>query len=297
MNRLPRLLLSFSILCSVGGNAQQDAAVSMFWNTYIHTNPAVTGLFNQHEANVLYRNQWDGVNGAPNSIYGNYGARIDKIHGGLGASYSFDAIGFNRQHSAMVNYAFHLPFSDSSVLSFGISAGMLHFSTDPDWVPPGTGLDPTLPGASSATGFDANFGVVYHRKQWNVGMSATHLTSPSLRLESALDSGATVSYNSVVHSSIFGDYTVDLGGRLVSTSRVQAMTDFIKYTFAVSEMVTWNKMIWGGINFRSGDALGFMAGYDFRERFRLGYNYDVTLNKLSAISRGSHEAVLSFFIH
>jgi hypothetical protein len=39
-----------------------------------------------------------------------------------------------------------------------------------------------------------------------------------------------------------------------------------------------------------------MGGWDIMEKFRVGYSYDLTLNKLKSISRGSHEIVLGLML-
>ncbi|MBL4862634.1 MAG: type IX secretion system membrane protein PorP/SprF, partial [Crocinitomicaceae bacterium] len=37
-------------------------------------------------------------------------------------------------------------------------------------------------------------------------------------------------------------------------------------------------------------------GWDLKERYRIGYSYEYSINKLSSISRGSHDIVLGILI-
>eukprot|EP01041_Mallomonas_annulata_P022148 gene22148-42381_t len=55
-------------------------------------NPGSTGLDNGLSGTMVYRNQWDKVNGAPNSVLFNVEANAEPIYGGVGVSFYHDAI-------------------------------------------------------------------------------------------------------------------------------------------------------------------------------------------------------------
>ena len=69
-------------------------------------NPGKTGIDMNNSicATSIYRNQWDKVDGAPNSAILNIEGNMNRFFpGGLGLNFYHDAIGFNRQNNLMLN--------------------------------------------------------------------------------------------------------------------------------------------------------------------------------------------------
>lgn len=278
----------FSLGINLVAFSQQAMSTTQFWSTNLHNNPAVAGLNYRHEANALYRNQWDGVNGAPNGLFVNYSAKVDKIHGAAGISYDLDAIGFNRQHTVLAHYAFHLPIK-SSILSFGVSAGTMTLGIKPDWVPPTTSSDPALPQESTRTDFTSNVGVAFHAPQWNAGFSISMLNEPFFRMAN------NVKFNTVRHYWLYADYTYNVTDHFSLKPQIQFITDAVKITHnACVRAQIWN--FWTGITYSHENYVGGIIGYDFKGKYRIGYGYDITTNKLSSVSKGSHEIVLSYLL-
>ena len=87
-------------------------------------NPGATGIeVDGVCATSVYRNQWDRVDGAPNSAVLNVEANMSRfMPGGLGISFFHDAIGFNRQNTALLNYSYPL------INSNGKHCALLNFS-------------------------------------------------------------------------------------------------------------------------------------------------------------------------
>ena len=66
-----KLLVLSLIACAISGNAtaQQDRAMTHFMYEKMSVNPGATGInfIDGFCGTSIYRNQWDKVNGAPNS--------------------------------------------------------------------------------------------------------------------------------------------------------------------------------------------------------------------------------------
>ena len=62
MNKTLRILSAF-VLCSFGAAAQQDIALTHFIYNKFAVNPGATGIEEGLCGNLIYRNQWDKVNG------------------------------------------------------------------------------------------------------------------------------------------------------------------------------------------------------------------------------------------
>lgn len=281
------LLTSFLLLFSAAAFAQQDKLLTQFWNAYQDINPGAVGLEYKHQATALYRNQWDKVNGAPNTFTANYGIRLDAINSGLGLVFVHDAIGFARQNNAILNYSYHIKLGEKSILALGIGLGIINFGMDPVWIPPTNVQDPSLPTSSSGTNFDMNLGVVYKRDKLSVGFSTTHLNQKSI---------STVNYSTARHYILFGMYQFDLGTDFYLKPQVVMRTDAVKFSADINVLAYFKNKYWAGMTYRTSDAIAFMVGWDILEKFRIGYSYDLTINQLNNVSIGTHEIVLGLML-
>jgi hypothetical protein len=102
-NRL--LTAAFSVLF-FASYAQQDKLVTHFMFDKMSINPGKTGIdmYNGICATSIYRNQWDKVNGAPNSTILNIESNLSRfLPGGIGVNFYNDAIGFARQNTVLLN--------------------------------------------------------------------------------------------------------------------------------------------------------------------------------------------------
>lgn len=291
-----RLLIISALFLTAAGNsyAQQDKLTTHFIYDKMGVNPGATGFDKDICATLLYRNQWDKVNGAPNSAVFNVEANLPRILGGIGLSFYHDAIGFNRQNNLLLNYSYHLPISPVGELGIGIGIGMINFGQNPTWVPPTTQNDLTLPVGFNATNLDLNFGLYFRAtSDWYAGISSTHLSQSLLRKEVSM---IDYSYQTKRHYYVMGGKTFRQVGGSNGDVDIQALvrTEFTKVSADINARYIWRNMIYGGLTYRTVDAIGIMAGWYPIPNLLIGYAYDISTNKLAGISRGSHEIAVRY---
>ena len=297
MQLIKKILICFLVF-SNALFAQQDKLITNFMFDKMSINPGKTGIDMENSicATSIYRNQWDKVNGAPNSAVLNIEANLSRFFpGGLGLAFYHDAIGFSRQNNLLLNYSYPIQIGNSGVLGIGIGLGIINYGLDPTWVPPTTSVDNSLPVGWGATNLDANFGAYYHGDDFYAGISSTHL-SESL-LEKSV-SGLDQNYQTARHYYLMGGKTFDevLNGKI--DAQVLVRTDLIKYSFDLNARYFYeysnNKEFYGGLTYRNSDAAAILIGISPINNFTVGYSYDITINKLASVSRGSHEIVLKY---
>ena len=278
--------------------SQQDKLLTNFMFDKMTINPGKTGIDmnNSFCATSIYRNQWDKVNGAPNSAVLNIEANLSRFFpGGIGLSFYHDAIGFSRQNNLLLNYSYPIQIGNFGVLGLGVGVGMINYGLEPTWVPPTTSIDNSLPTGWGATNLDANFGIYFHGNGFYAGLSSTHL-SESL-LEKSV-SGLDQNYQTARHYYLMVGKTFDnvLNGRI--DAQVLLRTELIKYSFDLNTRYFYeysnNKEFYGGLSYRNSDAAAILIGINPINNFTVGYSYDITINKLASVSRGSHEIVLKY---
>lgn len=275
--------------------SQQEPRAGLFWNQYMHTNPAMTGAIYKHHANVQWRNHWVNTPGAPTTLWANYAVKIDKISSGIGASYEYDAGSLSRSQTALVSYAYHLPIKNM-FLSFGASAGIktmkikgsdfIYSSQAPE--DPLFFKDRTLNPV-----FQCDFGLALHAEDWNIGLSATQLNGAKFR-------DPYFPFDDKAHIWLFGDYTFQLGEKWELTPRIQTYTDLNEICSTVALMAAFKENLWFGCttSIPAGGGIysvGPMIGYDIVGKFRIGYTYEFWFSNYPGLyNDGTHEVILSY---
>jgi type IX secretion system PorP/SprF family membrane protein len=306
---MKRNFLVFSLFACVVGStaiAQQDKLMTHFIFDKMSLNPGATANTIPVDgicATSLYRNQWDKVNGAPNSAVLNVEARLERFFPGrVGVSFYHDAIGFTRQNNVLLNYAYPLEINGVGELSVGVGVGIQNIGMDPTWVPPTTLADNTLPTGYGTTQLDANFGLYFKgdAAPFYVGLSSTHL--PASTFES--NDATPITYDAARHYYLMGGYTYQGLGPGDLEGNVLVRTDMVKFSTDINARYIWQNQAYGGLTFRTSDAVAIMLGAQpFKmmngdtsplDHFIVGYSYDVSINKLSSISRGSHEILMKY---
>ena len=291
------VLIFFFSLSLTGFFAQQDKLITNFMYDKMSINPGKTGIDMNNSicATSIYRNQWDKVNGAPNSAVLNIEGNFSRLFkGGLGLAFYHDAIGFSRQNNLLLNYSYPIQIGNVGVLGLGVGIGIINYGIEPNWVPPTTPNDPSLPTGFAATNLDANFGAYFQGKDFYAGLSSTHLSESLLKKTVA---GLDQNYQTARHYYLMGGKTFDdvLNGKI--DAQVLMRTDLVKLSFDLNARYFYtlnDQVLYGGLSYRNSDAIAVLFGYSPIDRFTVGYSYDITINKLSSVSRGSHEILFKY---
>jgi type IX secretion system PorP/SprF family membrane protein len=271
--------------------AQQQKLLTHFMFDKMSINPGATGmgLLDGFCGTGIYRNQWDRVNGAPNSAVFNAEGNLSRYGiDGIGISFYHDAIGFARQNNVTLNYSYHLDLPSGS-LGMGLGLGLVSFGMNPTWQVPDDPNDPILPPSMTENNFDANFGLYYQDNNgWYAGVSAVHLPAAQLQ---------QLNFQTVRHYYVMGGYRQKTAfgvNNLDLDYNALIRTDMVKMSADLNARAIWANLFYGGLTFRPYDAIGIMAGMHVNTNFMFGYSYDITVNKLASISRGSHEIFMRY---
>jgi len=295
------LVVTTLLFASASSFAQQDYALTHFIYNKMAVNPGETGIEEGMCGNAIYRNQWDKVNGAPNTLLVNGEMNLSRwVNGGAGVNINHDAIGFNRQTSVILNYSHHFDIRGGK-LGVGVGIGMMSFGLNPVWVPPNTLSDASLPAGSGAITLDANFGLYYRAQNWYAGLSSTHLPASTSTLTS-ITNGTPVQYDVARHYYFMGGYTFQGIGNGDIDVQMLGQTDAVKTSVNLNARYIYGGFAYGGLGFRNSDAVSILLGYRLFAKSTkagssfawAGYSYDLTIGKIANISNGTHEIALKY---
>ncbi|MGQ1891748.1 PorP/SprF family type IX secretion system membrane protein [Thermophagus sp. OGC60D27] len=292
-------LILITILCISADNlyAQFDPLFSQNMFNLLSGNPGYAGSQKQMNVQVINRNQWTGLDGAPVTTVAGADVPLDIFEkkGGVGFEVMSDKAGLFSNWMIRASFARQLILSDGT-LGVGISTAIISQSFD------GSGVtlpesdyhnenDPLVP-ATEVAGYTPDFGVgaFYQGKKWYGGISIQHLFAPKPNFQE--------DFYVYIHRSMFlaGGYSFDADER-----RYTLKPSFFGRLGGGSWQIDWNLNIefgdkyWGGISYRYQDAIVLLGGLRFENGMWAGYSYDITTSQLgSAGSNGSHEIVVGY---
>jgi type IX secretion system PorP/SprF family membrane protein len=289
--------------------AQQLPLYSQYVENGFLLNPAMAGSRMYSPLRLSLRQQWSGVEGAPETqalsfnknlgnkcttcnVMGNPLARRNKQRGvGVGGFFFNDKYGAVSRTGIELSYSYHLQLSrqrlgqSGTKLAFGLGGLFYQYKFDRSDIPVG---DP-LYGADIVSYIpDANFGVYLYNDDYFVGLSAVHL------FESSVKMGDDIIEDNIMqrHYYATAGYTfhlMDLVDLEPSVIVRKTLDSDVYYDFS---MKLYINHFWMAASYRSNDQIVGMVGVSYNNYY-IGYSYDHYTNNLIADSSdGTHEITL-----
>jgi type IX secretion system PorP/SprF family membrane protein len=304
------------LLClAAGSRAQQSVQFSQYIFNGLAINPAYAGYKDALHLNVAYRQQWTGIEGAPRtasvSLDGPIKRPNKEANVGLGVQAMMDNMGPQSAVSLFASYAYRIRLDeeDTRRLCLGISAGATQYGIDnKDLVYLDAG-DRIIPDAAAkATTPDARVGIYYYSPSLYIGLSVLDLF--------AKYTSSGYKWRGYTYENIRRKQHVYLtaGYMLRMTDNISIKPSFLfKTDFAgpagldVNMMVHIDELLWIGGSYRTnvpvfnkkstvnavsldkGNAASAILEYYISPKYRVGYSYDYSMNKMAGIQGGSHE--------
>lgn len=124
------LFISFVVLTSGSLVAQQESQYTQFMFNKLLLNPGYAGSEDVPSAMILYRNQWLGFDGNPESKMISFDAPIIKDRVGFGISIANNTHGlFDNWYGSMA-YSYNVKMSEKMAVRFGIQGSIKYYSID-----------------------------------------------------------------------------------------------------------------------------------------------------------------------
>ncbi|HYG49345.1 MAG TPA: type IX secretion system membrane protein PorP/SprF [Flavobacteriales bacterium] len=294
---MKKILLILSVI--VGGQvyAQQQATFTNYLLNNYYFNPAIAGSNNVHTANLSYRNQWVGFEGAPVTIMANfYGSYRNRGKIGYGLGIISDKTGLTNQTGVYANYAHHFKLGDKIKLGFGIRPGYIQYRVKLYDAQLADAGDEVLTGnVLSVNAVDFNGGFhLYSEKFFFMG-SVSQILGEQIKF-------TTYNAGLNMHYQALGGVNINCHKKKAKKTFVLQPSFLLRYTEPVPMQWTamlkgdFNKKFWAGIAYRSDDAASICIGYNFKNRLNIGYGFDYSVSKINSYQSGSHEVVISFVL-
>lgn len=285
-----KLLLFLLIGTAFSALAQQDAQFTQYMYNTINVNPAYAGSRGAVSVFGLYRTQWIGMDGAPQTGAFSIHTPISDSNVGLGLSFVNDKIGPVEENKISADFSYTVPTSESWKLSFGLKASANLFNLDVTKLNPQNANDPSLTNLSNEFSPNIGAGIYWHSDKSYIGLSVPNF----IETTQYNDNDITI-YQERLNYYLMGGYVFQIAPmvefkpaflvKMVSGAPLQ--TD-ISANFLINEKLTV------GAAYRINAAASAMAGFQITDGLFIGYGYDFETTELKNYNSGSHEFFLRF---
>ncbi|MBF9254511.1 type IX secretion system membrane protein PorP/SprF [Pontibacter sp. 172403-2] len=320
MNKLLAFALAFLMAFQV--MAQQKPQYSQYTlNNYI-LNPAISGIEDYADLRMGIRQQWAGLEGAPQSYYASLHMPINKDvspsnrggktgdmpksstkrtnvyrrvrpHHGVGAMAMTTRTGPLKRSSLSASYAFHLPLSRTTRLAAGVAPGIVQYSLDQSYVRTANANDPAvMDGRVNELKFDLTMGLWLYSQSYYVGVSGAQLV-PGKRQLLNTDTPGDNDGKLQKHYFATAGYRVDVTSELsVIPSVMVKLAQPSPASVDATVKILYANRLWAGASYRHKDSMAAMAGINISPLLDVAYAYDAGTSPLGAAHAGSHEVVV-----
>ncbi len=268
--------------------AQQEPQYTQYMYNMNVINPAYAGSKESLSIGLLYRNQWEGFEGAPKTF--TFSAHSPVGNGlGIGISAISDEAGPMKKTYAYADVSYTLDFDNAGKLAFGVKLGATFNDINL------TGLqliDPNDPAFSQDYGdTKPNFGAgfLYYTDNWYVGVSVPNILSSKHLDINGVEYGTDVQHFFATAGYVFN----------ISDNFKLKPSTLVKTAFGapLSFDVNLNALFWEkfeiGASYRFEDAISGLVSFRATDWVRIGFAYDHTI---SDIQEPSYEAFVLFNI-
>ncbi|MBC31646.1 MAG: hypothetical protein CMH48_12490 [Muricauda sp.] len=294
------ILLLLFCMASPSVFAQQDAQYTQYMYNTLSVNPAYAGSRGQLTFAGLYRSQWVGLDGAPETFTINLHSPIRNSRLGYGISIVNDNIGDGVVQETYVDavLSYTIDVSLDAKLSFGFKAGGNLLSLDYNGL---RNFDQEVVDQENIDNqFSPNFGlgIYYHTDKFYAGVSAPNILETEYFDNSGGDSNS-INFLAAerINFYVITGYVFDLNGNLkFKPALLTKAVGGAPLQVDVSASFLFNDRFSFGAAYRWDAAVSGLVGFQLTEQLMLGLAYDRETTELGGtqFNDGSFEVFLRF---
>jgi type IX secretion system PorP/SprF family membrane protein len=283
------------LLLGIFSHAQQDAQYTQYMYNTVSVNPAYAGSRGHMSIAALYRAQWGGLEGAPETQTFNLHTPMGYKGLGMGLSVVNDVIGPTSETYFDVDFSYTIQTGVEGQLSFGLkaSAHLLDIRFSELNQDGGQGPDPTLQ-QNIDNRFSPNIGagVYYHTDRFYAGLSVPRMLETEHFDESSLSTA-----RERMNWYLITGYVWELNPFLkFKPALLTKWVEGAPLQVDVSANFMFNDKFIVGAAYRWDAAFSGMFGFNISDKFLIGIAYDREITDLGAttFNDGSFEIILRY---
>lgn len=290
MNFKPLFFILF--LLEICYSQQENKFTNYMYNTFT-LNPAYVGSRGTITIFTVYRSQWVGIDGAPQT--GNLAVHFPtkKTTIGLGFTANSDKIGPSNETELASAISVTLTLNKDYRLAFGFKAAFKWLYVDFNKLNIYNTNDASIQNITNQVSPNLGAGIYLYSPSTYFGISIPNL------LETAYYFEGTNQFNTVSYAKRKKHFYI-MWGKVIQVNEnltwKPALLTGVVYGAPIrldlSSTVSFNKHLSLGISYNLSASYSFMSSFQLSKKLLIGYSYDTDATKLMHYSAGSHEFFL-----
>ncbi|PSR11824.1 MAG: hypothetical protein DA408_10045 [Bacteroidetes bacterium] len=282
--------------------AQQDEQFTQFMYHKLGFNPAYAGMQETPTFTALVRQQWIGLEGAPQSQLLTFNMPLTSSGIGLGANISRHTIGVTERLTADVAYAYRFNLGRGGRMGIGLSTSVRYLQVnfaETTATQPQDG-DPSIPvGLQSKYVPNFGAGIYYSNQSFFLGLSAPRLLTNNIDFADEV----TIISREIPHYYLMAGVLVKISEKV--QMQPQALLKYVQgapFDGDINLNFIFSETVYTGVSYRLGgssvsgigESGAVLLGMQFSEHMMFGLSFDFTLSELRTYSSGSLEGVVRY---
>ncbi len=278
-------------------NAQQDAQYTQYMYNTLSVNPAYAGSRDVFSFVGLYRTQWVGLDGAPDTFTASMHSPInEKI--GIGLNITNDRVFITSETYVDIDFSYTINTSEESKLAFGLKAGGHFLDIDTNKAIRGPYQNGDLSAIINVDNkFSPQFGIgaYYYTDKFYLGLSAPNILETEHFDRNSPDQGRSATAKERINLYLIAGRVFEINRdwdfkpaflfKAVSGSPLQA---------DLSANFLYKDKLSVGLGYRWSAALSAMVGMQISDELMIGLAYDRETTELQKYNDGSYEVFLRY---
>ncbi|MAZ72944.1 MAG: hypothetical protein CMC70_07330 [Flavobacteriaceae bacterium] len=269
--------------------AQQDPQYTQYMYNMNVVNPAYAGSKESLSLTALYRKQWSGLDGAPETFtFSGHSPISDKV--GLGLSAIKDELGPVSETNVYADFSYTLQLGESTKLALGIKAGVTFHDVGLVGLELQDPGDPFFSEDINNTYPNIGAGAFLYGDNYYIGVSVPNFLDSVHLDENGLKYGNETNHYFGTAGYVF---QVSENFKLKPSVLVKSAFD-APLSFDGNLNALFYERFELGASYRLDDSFSGLVGFQITDNIRIGYAYDHVISDIEAVASSSHEVILTF---
>lgn len=280
---LALLLLDFT--CFAQGQLPQYT--QYLFNPYV-INPSLAAIAGRGEVNVMYRQQWTGIEDAPKTFQADVQYPINERIA-VAMSVGDDRTILLSRTSVFGTFAYKIPIADNQMIGFGASGGFLSDRIRMEDISSQDQNDPVLNMADNSIRFNGQVGMHYTFEDFYLGVSLLQLVQ-----NKSFGDDPVTDYKLTDNMAAVASYRFSVSDNMLIQPTVAYRFNANQLNYIEGSVVsTVYKTLQLGVGYRQHFGPLVIARVIYKS-LQLGYSYDFPTHFQQVSTSGSHEIQLKY---
>ncbi len=284
---MKKILVIITVLVALNINAQQDPQYTQYMYNMSTINPAYAGSVGGISMGLLYRAQWQGLDGAPRTgTFFGHAPVSEKI--GVGLSIVSDKTGPYNETNLTADFSYTIKFPKKRKLSFGLKSGASFYDIGLIDVITSDPNDPLYGNNINSINPIIGVGLLYHTDKYYISASIPNVLE-SLHMD----------YNGHEIGSEYRHYYLTAGYLFKLSENASFKPSFLvksafeaPASFDLNANFKFYDKVEIGASYRVDDSLSGLINFDVTPNITIGYAYDRVTSSIQYFASASHEFLL-----